>query len=78
MLVFTVLYVLAIICLPLFASTGWVFAALMSILGLYWLYVGVKGFKLEKPEKWAKGMFGLSLIILLVFSAALSLSPKLP
>jgi protoheme IX farnesyltransferase len=78
MLVFTVLYILTLVCLPLFASTGWVFVALMSILGLYWLYVGVKGFNVEKPEKWAKGMFGLSLIILLVFSAALSLSPKLP
>jgi protoheme IX farnesyltransferase len=78
MLIFTVLYLLALLCLALFASVGWAFGILMVALGAYWLYLGVKGFNVEKPEKWAKSMFGLSLIILLVFSAVLALSPKLP
>jgi heme o synthase len=78
MLLFILLYLLVLFRLVLFASTSWVFAVVVGGLGLYWLYLGIKGFKTAKPEKWARSMFGFSLIILLAFSAGLALSPILP
>jgi heme o synthase len=78
MVVFTVAYLLTLVRLALFASVGWVFAIAVGGLGLYWFYFGVKGFNTAQPGKWARSMFGFSLIILLAFSAGLALSPILP
>lgn len=75
---FTVLYVIAVLGLAYFGSTGVVFAIVMGLLGLYWLCLGVKGFRAEKPEKWARGMFGFSLITLLWLCGMLVIAPFLP
>jgi len=77
-MVYTTLYVLAVFGLSWFASAGWVFAVVIGGLGLYWLYKGFKGFTALQPDKWARGMFGFSLVTLLVLSAMLALSPLLP
>ena len=77
MIAYTVLYVLAIIALAVFGKGGIAFGAVLGLLGLYWLWIEVKGLRLEKPEKWARGVFGFSLITLLVFSAMITLSPLL-
>ncbi len=76
-LVYTALYLLAVIALAVFGSAGVAFASVMGVLGLYWLYRGLAGFKALEPVKWARGMFGLSLITLVVLSAMLALSPLL-
>jgi len=78
MLIFTFVYLLVVLRFIQFEMPGWIFSVVVAGLGLYWSYLGVKGFKSEKPEKWAKGMFGYSLVNLLVFSIALALSPLLP
>jgi heme o synthase len=49
----------------------------MGVLGLYWVWLGVKGFRTLQPEKWARGMFGFSLVTLLVLSAGVAASPLL-
>jgi len=77
-LAYAVLYLASIITLYFLASTSVIFVLIAGGFGLYWIYLGFKGFKHEKPVTWAKSMFGLSLIILLVFSGALALSPVLP
>jgi protoheme IX farnesyltransferase len=77
-LVFTTLYLLAVVLLSTFGSTGLTFAVVISLMALYWLSLGLKGLSTQKPEKWARGMFGVSLINLLVLSAALAVCPLLP
>jgi len=78
MLVYTVLFLLSVVALTLFGSAGATFAAVMTAVGVYWLYRGAKGFRSEQPEKWARGMFGFSLITLLALAAMLAVSPLLP
>lgn len=78
MLFYTLLYVLALIALGTIGAAGAVFTGVMGVLGLYWLWRGWSGFKRVEPIKWSKGLFGLSLIILLVQSAAVAAAPLLP
>ena len=78
MIVYTVLYVLSVVSLTVFGTASASFAAAMAVLGVYWLYQGVNGFRSEQHEKWARGMFGFSLITLLALAGMLAVSPLLP
>jgi protoheme IX farnesyltransferase len=75
---FTVLYLVFIDWLDARGDMGATFLWVMGLLGVYWLYRGITGLRVVKPDKWAKGMFGFSLITLLVLSAMVALSPLLP
>lgn len=77
-LAYTALYLLSVIALAIWGAAGWVFLGAIGILGLYWLYLGIKGFSSLTPEKWARGMFGFSLLTLLVLSGLLAITPLLP
>lgn len=78
MLAYTALYLLAVLALAALGSGGMVFGAVVVGLGMYWFFLGMKGFRALQPEKWARGMFGFSLITLLVLSAAVAAAPLLP
>jgi protoheme IX farnesyltransferase len=54
------------------------FLAVMAISSIYWLWYGFKSFGESDNVLWAKGMFGISLLILLLFSVALALDFWLP
>ena len=74
-LVYIVLFILATTSLTYFKFTGLIYLFIMAICGLAWLFLGLQGFKKTIDEKvWARKMFLLSLIVLLVFSFTLSLS----
>jgi protoheme IX farnesyltransferase len=49
----------------------------VALAGLYWLYHSIKGIRTDKAEAWARGSFGVSLWVLLVFAAALCVAPAL-
>jgi protoheme IX farnesyltransferase len=76
-LAYTALYLLAVVALAMFGSAGWLFASAMGLMGIYWLYRGLAGFKTQEPRKWAGGMFGFSLVTLLTLSGMLAVSPLL-
>lgn len=78
LLFYVMLYVVTALGLASQISKGWALGVSIGLLGLYWLYRGFAGFKTLEPEKWARGMFGLSLVVLLVFSGAIALLPLLP
>jgi protoheme IX farnesyltransferase len=85
MLVYTTLYVLAVLALALFGNSGvrhgsggLVFGVVIGALGLYWLLRGMAGLRAQEPAKWARGMFGLSLITLLALSVGVAFAPLLP
>ncbi len=73
MVIFSVLYACFIVMLLVKGVTGYVFFSVMVFLALYWVFMGVKGFKMEDSVRWARKMFGFSLITLLMFSLMLSL-----
>jgi len=77
-LVFTLLFVISVDLLDAYGNMGAVFLWVMLLVSSYWLWLGIKGFRSEKPEKWARGMFGYSLLTLLVLSAGIAAAPLLP
>lgn len=77
-IVYTVLYLLAVVMLVRVGSMGFIFGTVIGVMGLYWVWRGLRGFRAEASEKWARGMFGFSLITLLVLSAGIALAPVLP
>jgi protoheme IX farnesyltransferase len=71
MIAYASLYELAVILLAL-NGAGWIFGIVVGGSAVYWLARGLQGFAAEKPAKWARGMFGLSFMTLLVLCAMLA------
>jgi len=57
---------------------GYVYLVVMVGLGVIWLAKGIKGFKVDDDQKWAKRMFSFSLVILLTLSGMWAVGGLLP
>ena len=66
------------VVLSIYRYTGTTVAIGMTIVSLYWLYLGAKGWNSPDDTKWARGMFGFSLLALLTFSALLGVESLVP
>jgi len=77
-LVYTVAFVISTLLLTVYGYAGYCYFAVMGLLGVYWIWLGVKGFKAKDIDAWARRMFRFSLIILLAFCAMISLEWLLP
>lgn len=77
MLAYAAMFVAAMLLLAVAAHMGIVFAAVMGGLGTYWFGRGMGGLRLKAPEAWARSMFGLSLVVLLIMSVAVASAPLL-
>ena len=64
-LLYISLFIIAVQALP---NMGIVYSVAMLILGGLWLAKALHGFKAANDEKWARGLFGFSLYVLLGFS----------
>jgi protoheme IX farnesyltransferase len=71
-------FIIVTIDLSFFGYAGLSFLFVMSGLGMYWLFKAIDGFKVRSDTKWARDMFGYSLIVLLVLSVMVSLNSFLP
>lgn len=74
-IIYAALYLLAVTFLAFVGSLGAVVALVIWAMGAYWVWRGLRGLSEQAPEKWARGMFGFSLITLLVLSAGIALAP---
>jgi heme o synthase len=68
---YVVVFTTLVPLLFVFGYTGLVYAFVVVGAGLYWLYLGITGFYVQKYQLWAKKMFGFSLIVLLTFCLGL-------
>lgn len=64
-LFYILLFIIAAQALP---NMGIVYSVAMLVLGGLWLAKALHGFKTHDDEKWARGLFGFSLYVLLGFS----------
>lgn len=71
-------FVLACALLTVVHVTGYVYLIVMLAVGLAWLTLAVKGLSTKAPERWARKVFGFSLVTILIFSVAISLDAYLP
>ena len=78
-MVFIILFAAAVPLLTFFGHAGLIYLAVMTIVTIIWLSKAMKGFSYteKNQEKWAKNLFFFSLIVLVVFSVTLALSPFL-
>jgi heme o synthase len=73
--------VLFLLCAPLMGMMGYAgvtYSAVMLTLGILWLRIGLEGLNADDVDRWARKVFGFSLLILLIFSLTLSLNMVLP
>jgi len=71
-------FIIAAALLSLYGYTGYVYLVAMVGLGLWWLKLGLEGFKAKDDNKWGRQVFLFSLIITLAFSLLLALNAWLP
>ena len=75
---YTLAFVISTLLLSIYGYAGYSYFAVMGLLGVYWTWLAVKGFKAKDIDAWARKMFRFSLIILLAFCAMISLESLLP
>lgn len=73
-LLFCIVFLAAIVALPLLGYASLTFLVVAGLLGVWWLYKAAKGWRAANLDAWARGMFGYSLVVLLGFSAAMALN----
>jgi len=81
MMMYIALFTLSCMLLSLFGYTGYVFAIAMGLLGILWLYKGLLGFKapdIAASDRWARGMFGFSLVVTMALVVLLPVGALLP
>lgn len=78
MIVYIALFFVAAVCLTGFGFAGYSFLAVMSVLSLWWLVASVRGFAEPDTVRWARQLFGKSLVVLLVLCVLLSVEAWLP
>jgi protoheme IX farnesyltransferase len=76
--VYTILFIITSLLLVPFSEAGFVYGLIMFLVGVLWLKITISKTAFGSIEKWAKKVFGFSLLVLLVFSVVLSLNWLLP
>jgi protoheme IX farnesyltransferase len=77
-LIYTIVFVIANLLLTALGYTGYIYFVVMAGLGLYWLWLAIKGFSVKDSDRWARQMFGFSMITVLGLCVMLSVGPVLP
>jgi protoheme IX farnesyltransferase len=73
-LFYTIAFVISTLLLTLLGYTGMVYLVTMTILGVYWIFLGLKLLNSNEDDFYSRKMFKFSLIVLLVFCFMLSLN----
>lgn len=73
-----VLYAVTASLLTLYGYTGIIYLVLSSVLSVYWVYKGVVLYRKVDDVKWARSMFGVSLLVLLAMIVLISVGGYLP
>lgn len=73
MVLYIIAFTLAALMLTPLGYTGKIYLVVAPLLGISWLILCLKGFKVDNDKRWARKMFVLSLVIITVFSITISL-----
>jgi heme o synthase len=77
-LVSAVLFTLTVPLLTFYGYAGVLYGVTASLLALYWVWVGMANYRKLDDIKWARKMFGTSLLVLLVMILLISVGGYLP
>lgn len=77
-LLYMLAFTLSALALGLFRYTGYVYMLVMTLLCVWWVWLALQGFTTKNDNKWAKSVFKFSLVVLVSFSALISIEAWLP
>ncbi|GAA1320580.1 heme o synthase [Leucobacter albus] len=77
-LIYAIAYGISAVALTFLGYTGWIYAAVMGALSLWWVVIGIQGFRAKDDNAWARRMFRFSLIIIMAYSLMIAVGPLLP
>lgn len=77
-MVFTVVFAIVFLLLSFYGYTGIVYFVGSVLLSGYWLYKGVSLYNKVTDIKWAKAMFGVSLLVMMAMSVLIAIGGYLP
>lgn len=75
---YVIAFTLAAPLLTFFNYTGFSYAVAIALLGIVWLWKGLKDFRAADDVAWARKMFGFSLMVLLGWTLITSVDVLLP
>ena len=78
MLAYTVAFTVSALSLAVAGYTGVAYFAVVLLMGLYWLKLGLAGYRAQDNVRWAKGNFGFSIIMVCVLSLMMGINAHLP
>ncbi len=70
--IFVVCYALAALLLAVSGYTGVIYAVVSTALSVYWVVTGIRRYRRDTDETWARAMFGVSLVVLLAMSGLIA------
>jgi protoheme IX farnesyltransferase len=73
-LLYTLAFGVAAVCLSFTAHTGLPYFLVALGLSLFWLLSGLRGFTAKDDDRWARKMFGISLLVLTTLCVFIGLS----
>lgn len=73
-----VLYAVVASLLTFYGYTGIVYLVISTALSVYWIYKGITLYNKKDDVKWAKTMFGVSLLVLMAMCALIAIGGYLP
>lgn len=73
-LIYIALFAAAASLLSVFGYAGLIYRVAVLLLAGYWLFRGARDLQSGNDDKWARGMFGVSLVVLLGFCVLLAAS----
>lgn len=76
--IYTLAFVVCTLLLTVFGYTGYIYLAVMALLGGYWLRLGYLGLRARDSTAWARKMFRFSLVMILALCVMLAIGPLLP
>jgi protoheme IX farnesyltransferase len=68
----------AVLSLAAFHYTGRIYLVAMGLICLYWLRLAADGFRASDDARWARKVFGRSLLVLMAFCLMISIGAVLP
>ncbi len=74
MLVYILVFTFVSVLPSFFGYTGYLYFGTALIMGLFWLFLGLKGFKTLDDRKWARNMFLFSIINITVISLMMAVT----
>jgi protoheme IX farnesyltransferase len=73
MVLYIIAFVLAVLALTIWGYTGYIYTIVMGLVGLYWLWLALQGFRATDDAVWARKVFLFSLIVIMSLSIMVSI-----